>query len=89
MSTIFCQTFIFSLKNYKKSQFFLSNCKSSFCSGDIQVFVTFFRVASDFCNGNSGTKQEHFKNISILFKNIGNIENIITTDLKGFFYKKA
>ena len=26
--------------------------------------------------------QEHFKNISILFKNTSNIENIITIDLK-------
>ena len=35
------------------------NHKSSFCSGDIQIFVIFSRVASDFCNENSGTIQEH------------------------------
>ena len=57
--------------------FFLINCKSSFCSRDIQMFVIFSRVASDFCNENSGTIQEHFKNISILFKNISDIESKI------------
>ena len=39
------------------------------------------KVAADFCYENSRTIQEHFKNISILFKNISNIENIITIDL--------
>ena len=40
-------------------------------------FCDFPRVASDFCNENSITIQEHFKNISILSKNISDIENII------------
>ena len=61
--------------------FFLFNCKSSFCSWDILVFV---RVASNFCNENSRTIQENFKNISILFKNVTDVENIITIDLKVF-----
>ena len=47
----------------------------------------FSRVARDFCNENSRTIQEHFKNISILFKNISDVENIITIDLKVFFKK--
>ena len=45
-------------------------------------------MASDFWNENSRTTQEHFKNISILFKNISDVENTITIDLKGFFKKK-
>ena len=56
---------------------------------DIFRFLWFFlRVASDFCNENSRTIQEHFKNISILFKNISDDESIITIDLKVFFKKK-
>ena len=47
----------------------------------------FSRVARDFCDENSRTIQEHFKNISILFKNISDVENIITIDLKVFFKK--
>ena len=47
----------------------------------------FSRVARDFCSENSRTIQEHFKNISILFKNISDVENIITIDLKVFFKK--
>ena len=47
----------------------------------------FSRVARDFCNENSRTIQEHFKNISILFKNISDVENI-TIDLKSFLKKK-
>ena len=43
-----------------------------------------FRVASHFSNENSKTIHEHFKNISILFKNTSDIENIITMDLKVF-----
>ena len=31
--------------------------------------------------------QEQFKNISILFKNISDVENIITIDLKVFLKK--
>ena len=49
--------------------------------------MIFPRVASDFCNENSRTIQEHFKNISILFKNISDVENIIAIDLKVFFKK--
>ena len=45
------------------------------------------RVASNFWNENSRTIQEHFKNISILFKNTSNVENIITIDLKVFLKK--
>ena len=67
--------------------FLLLNCKSSICSWDVQIFVIFPRVASDFCNENSRTIQEHFKNISILFKNISDVENIIAIDLKVFFKK--
>ena len=33
------------------------------------------------------TIQERFKNISILFKNITEVENIIATDLKDFLKK--
>ena len=44
-------------------------------------------MASDFWNENSRTIQEHFKNISILFKNINDVENIITIDLKVFLKK--
>ena len=51
------------------------------------MFVIFSRVAIDFYNENSGAIQEHFKNISILFKNISNVENIITIDLKVFLKK--
>ena len=67
--------------------FLLLNCKSSICSWDVQIFVIFPRVASDFCNENSRTIQEHFKNLIILFKNISDVENIITIDLKVFFKK--
>ena len=42
------------------------------------------RVASDFLNENSGTIQEHFKNMSILFKDISDVENITI-----YFFKKA
>ena len=45
------------------------------------------RAASNFCNENSRTIQEHFKNISILFKNTSDVENIITIDLKVFLKK--
>ena len=45
------------------------------------------RVASDFLNENSRKIHEHFKNISILFKNTSDIENIITIDLKVFLKK--
>ena len=48
--------------------------------------MIFFRVASDFCNENSRTIQEHFKNTSMLFNNISNVENI-TIDLKVSFKK--
>ena len=65
----------------------LFNHKSYFCSWDIQIYVIFSRMASDFCNENSRTIQEHFKNISILFNNISNVENIITIDLKVSFKK--
>ena len=51
------------------------------------MFVIFSRVAIHFYNENSGAIQEHFKNISILFKNISNVENIITIDLKAFLKK--
>ena len=44
------------------------------------------RAASDFWNENLRTIQ-HFKNISILFKNTSDIENIITIDLKAVFKK--
>ena len=45
-------------------------------------------MAIDFSNENSGTIEEYFQNISILFKNISDVENITTIDLKGFFLKK-
>ena len=45
------------------------------------------RVASDFWNENSTTIQEHFKNISIPFKNTSDVENIIAIDLKVFLKK--
>ena len=45
------------------------------------------RVANDFLNENSRKIHEHFKNISILFKNTSDIENIITIDLKVFLKK--
>ena len=48
--------------------------------------MIFFRVASDFCNENSRTIQEHFKNTSMLVNNISNVENI-TIDLKVSFKK--
>ena len=86
LSTIFCQ-FFFSLNDSLSKiieNVFLFNRKSSFCSWDIQILMIFSRVACNFCNENS-TIQEHFKNISILFKNISDIENIITIGLKGFF----
>ena len=35
----------------------------------------------------SRTFQEHFKNISMLFKNTSDVENIITIDLRGFLKK--
>ena len=38
-----------------------------------------------FLKKKSGTIQEDFKNMSILFKNISNVENIITID----FFEKA
>ena len=91
MSSIFCQIILFTLNDSPSKiikNAFLFNRKSSFCSGDIQIFMIFFQDASDFCNENSGTIQEHFKNISILFKNISDVENIIIIDLKGFFKKK-
>ena len=47
--------------------------------------MIFSRVASDFCNENLRAIQEHFKNISILLKNISDIENITTIGLKVFF----
>ena len=89
-STFFCQIFLFSLNESPSKiikNVFLFNCKSSFCSRHIQMFVIFSRVAIHFYNENSGAIQEHFKNISILFKNISNVENIITIDLKAFFKK--
>ena len=46
-----------------------------------------YRVASDFCNKNSRTIQEHFKNTSIIFKNISNVENIISIGLRLFLKK--
>ena len=49
--------------------------------------MIFSRVASDISNENSRTIQEHFKNISILFKNTSDVENIITIDLKVFLKK--
>ena len=45
------------------------------------------RVASNFCSENSRRIQEHFKNISILFKNTSDVENIITIDLEVFLKK--
>ena len=90
MSSIFYQSFLFSLNDSPSKIIkndFLFNRKSSFCSGDIQIFVISSTVASDFCNENSGTIQKHFKNISILFKNISDVENIIEIDLKVFFKK--
>ena len=45
------------------------------------------RVASDIWNENSRTIQDHFKNISILFKNTNDVENIIAADF-NFFLKK-
>ena len=45
------------------------------------------RVVSNFCNENSRRIQEHFKNISILFKNTSDVENIITIELKVFLKK--
>ena len=87
---LFCQFFAFLLNHSTLTilkNVFLLNCKSSICSSDVQIFVIFPRVASDFCNENSRTIQEHFKNISILFKNISDVENIITIDLKVFFKK--
>ena len=44
-------------------------------------------VGSDFWNENSRTILEHFKNISILFNNTSDIENITTIDLKVFLKK--
>ena len=44
-------------------------------------------MAINFWNENSRTIQEHFKNISILFKNTSDVENIITIDLKVFLKK--
>ena len=69
---------------------FLFNRKSSLCSWDIQIFVIFSRGAIDFCSENSETIQEYFKNTSLLFEILSDIENIIATDLKVFgFFKKA
>ena len=45
-------------------------------------------MVSDFLNTNSRAIQEHFKNISILFKCISDIENITTIDLKFLKKKK-
>ena len=42
-------------------------------------------MCSDIWNENSRTIQEHFKNISIIFKNTSDVKNIITID----FLKKA
>ena len=60
--------------------------------GILQQFLAFKglyirRVASNFGNENSRTIQEHFTNISILFNNASEVENIITIDLKGFLKK--
>ena len=87
VSTIFCQFFLFSLKDSPSKiikNVFLFNCSSSFCSCHIQIFVIFSWVASEFCNEDSRTIQEHLKNISILFKNTSDVENV-TIDLKVFF----
>ena len=81
--------FIFSLNDSPSKiikNVILFNHKSYFCSWDIQIFVIFSRVASDFCNENSRTIQEHFKNTSMLVNNISNVENI-TIDLKVSFKK--
>ena len=43
-----------------------------------KIIWYFNRVASDFWKENSGTTQEHFKNVSILLKKISEFENIIT-----------
>ena len=44
-------------------------------------------MVRNFWHENSRTIKEHFKNISILFNNTNNVENIITIDLKGFLKK--
>ena len=49
----FCQFFLFLLDDSPSKiikNVFLFHCKSSFCSGDIEIFVTFSRVASDVWN---------------------------------------
>ena len=53
----------------------------------IFLWSQYTRVASDFWSENSRTIQEHFKNISVLFKNTSDVENIITIDLKVFLKK--
>ena len=65
------------------------DCVTKFALDMVLKMLNVFndRAASNFWNENSRTIQEHFKNISILFKNTSDVENIITIDLKGFFKK--
>ena len=67
--TIFCQICLFSLndipskKNKCYKKIFLCVMRKLFLFLGYSIFCDFSRVASDFCNENSRTIQERFKNI--------------------------